>query len=154
MLWHCWLGGRKGIRPGVVIFLGRGADLHMAQWIPLPLTVSCFSKIQIGFTFLVLAHPDSPGQRAIKWVCISFNQYLIAECVIVFCKSLPLSIPRSTFHHSYYHEVAGYTTAPREVFSLPSSLPSGDTSSSFVAWPVTHKVLFTIVYCSSYYLLV
>ena len=87
-------------------------------------------------------------------VCISFNQYLIAECVIVFCKSLPLSIPRSTFHHSYYHEVAGYTTAPREVFSLPSSLPSGDTSSSFVAWPVTRKVLFTIVYCSSYYLLV
>jgi len=27
-----------------------------------PLTVSCFSKIQIGFTFLVPAHPDNPGQ--------------------------------------------------------------------------------------------
>jgi len=27
----------------------RGADLHMAQLMPLPLTVSCFSKIQIGF---------------------------------------------------------------------------------------------------------
>jgi len=37
---------------------------------PLPLTVSCFSKIQIGFTFLVLAHPGSPGQRAIKRVCV------------------------------------------------------------------------------------
>ena len=36
---------------------------------PLPLTVSCFTKIQIGFTFLVLAHPGSPGQRAIKRVC-------------------------------------------------------------------------------------
>ena len=34
---------------GVVICLERGADLHMAQLIPLPLTVSCFSKIQIGF---------------------------------------------------------------------------------------------------------
>jgi len=36
----------------VVICLERGADLHMAQLLPLPLTVSCFSKIQIGFTFL------------------------------------------------------------------------------------------------------
>jgi len=58
------LGGRKGIRPvktewwgaGVVICLERGADLHMAQLMPLPLTVFCFSKIQIGFTFLVPAH--------------------------------------------------------------------------------------------------
>ena len=51
---------------GVVICLERGADLHMAQMMPLPLTASCFSKIQIGFTFLVLAHPSSPGQRAVK----------------------------------------------------------------------------------------
>ena len=40
---------------GVVICLEQGADLHMAQLMPLPLTVSCVSKIQIGFTFLVLA---------------------------------------------------------------------------------------------------
>jgi len=39
----------------------------MAQLMPLPLTVSCFSKIQIGFTFLVPAHPGSPGKRAVKW---------------------------------------------------------------------------------------
>jgi len=44
----------------VVICVERGADLHMAQLMPLPLTVSCFSEIQIGFTFLVLAHPGSP----------------------------------------------------------------------------------------------
>ena len=37
---------------------------------PLPLTVSCFSKIQIGFAFLVPAPPGSPGQRAIKWLCV------------------------------------------------------------------------------------
>jgi len=58
VLWHCWLGGRKGIQPvkkterwgaGVFICLERGADLHMAQLIPLPLTVSCFSRIQTGF---------------------------------------------------------------------------------------------------------
>ena len=55
---------------GVVIYLERGADLHMAQLMPLPLTVSCFSKIQIGFTFLVAAHPGSRGQRAIKRLCV------------------------------------------------------------------------------------
>jgi len=55
---------------GVVICLERGADLHMAQLMPLPLIVSCFSKIQIGFAFLVLAHPGSPGQRAVKRVCV------------------------------------------------------------------------------------
>jgi len=55
---------------GMVICLERDADLHMAQLMPLPLTVSCFGKIQIGFTFLVLAHPGSPGKRAIKRVCV------------------------------------------------------------------------------------
>ena len=50
----------------MVICLQRGADLHMAQLMPLPLTVSCFSKIQIGFTFLVPAHLGSPGKMAVK----------------------------------------------------------------------------------------
>jgi len=51
---------------------------------PLPLTVSCFSEIQIGFTFLVLAHPGSPRKRAIKrCVCV---------CVMVWCLSVRLSI--------------------------------------------------------------
>jgi len=55
---------------GMVICLERGADLHMAQLMPLPLTVSCFSKIRIGFAFLVPAHPGSPGQRAVQRVCV------------------------------------------------------------------------------------
>ena len=54
----------------MVVCLERGADLHMAQLMPLPLTVSCSSKIQIGFIFLVLAHPGSPGQRAVKRLCV------------------------------------------------------------------------------------
>jgi len=78
VLWRCWLGGRKGIRPvkkqwwgaGVVICPEQRADLHIAQLMPLPLTVSCFSKVQIGFTFLVPAHLGSPGERAVKWVCV------------------------------------------------------------------------------------
>jgi len=53
----------------MVICLERGADLHMAQLVSL--TISCFSKIQIGFTFLVPAHPGSPGKRAVKRVCVS-----------------------------------------------------------------------------------
>jgi len=36
----------------------------------LPLAVSCFSKTQIGFTFLVPTHPCSLGQRAVKWACV------------------------------------------------------------------------------------
>jgi len=55
---------------GVVICLERGADLHMAPLMPLPLTVTCFNKIQIGFTFLVPAPPGGPGQRAVKQVCV------------------------------------------------------------------------------------
>ena len=54
----------------MVICLELGAGLHLAQLMPLPLTVSCFSKIQIGSTFLVPAHPGSPGQRAVKRVCV------------------------------------------------------------------------------------
>jgi len=66
---------------GVVVCLERDADLHMAQLMPLPLTVSCFSKIQIGVTFLVPAHPGSPGPTAIKCVCA-------CVCVCV-CVSTP-----------------------------------------------------------------
>ena len=54
----------------MAICLERGADLHMAQLMPLLLTVSCFSKIKIDFTFLVPAHLGSPGQRAVKRVCV------------------------------------------------------------------------------------
>ena len=85
VLWRCWLGGRKGIRPvknWVVgcwrgYYLERGADLHMAQLMPLPLTVSCFSKIHIGLTFLVPAHLGSPRQRAVKLVCAALSRRLL-----------------------------------------------------------------------------
>ena len=88
------MGGRKGIRPvktewwgaGVVICLERGADLHVAQLklMPLPLSVSCFSKIQIGFTFLIPAHPGSPGKRAVKqvYVCL-LPRLLVCRAAVV-----------------------------------------------------------------------
>jgi len=86
VLRRCWLGHRKGIRPvkterwcaGMVMCLERGADLHITWLMPLPLTVSCFSKIQIGFTFLLPAHRGSRGQRAVKRVCVcSCSCYLL-----------------------------------------------------------------------------
>jgi len=61
----------------MVICLEQGADLHITQLMPLPLTVSCFSKIQIGFAFLVPAHPGSPGKGAIKRVCVCVCVYHI-----------------------------------------------------------------------------
>ena len=83
VLWRCWLGGRKGIRPVKnwvvrcwrrVICLERGAGLHTAQPMPLPLTVSCSSKIQIGFTFLVPAHLGSPGKGPLNGcVCYMYK---------------------------------------------------------------------------------
>jgi len=68
-------GGRKGNQSvknlsGMVICLERGADLHMAQLMPMPLNVSCFSKIQIGYTFLVPTNPGNPGKMATKRVCV------------------------------------------------------------------------------------
>ena len=68
----------------MVICLEQGADLHMAQLMPLPLIVSCFSKIHIGFTFLVPAHLGSPGKRAIKRVCV---------CVLPCCKKMEKNRP-------------------------------------------------------------
>jgi len=65
----------------VVICLERGADLHMALLMPLPLTVSCFSKIQIGFTFLVLAYPGSPGKGPLNGC--------VRVCVCVYNRGLP-----------------------------------------------------------------
>ena len=70
----------------MVICLERRADLHMAQLMPLPLTDSCLSKIQIGFTFLVPAHPGSPGKGAIKRVCVR-----VCVCVCV-CVSFPIRL--------------------------------------------------------------
>ena len=63
----------------MVICLERCADLHMAKQMPMPLTVSCFSKIQIGFTFLVPAHLGSPVQRAVKRGCVYWLTWVVPD---------------------------------------------------------------------------
>ena len=67
----------------MVICLEQGVDLHMAQLMPLPLTVSCFSKIQIGVAFLVPAHPGSPGKRAVKRVCVCVCVTLLYKHAVI-----------------------------------------------------------------------
>ena len=62
----------------MVICLERCADLHIAQLVPLPLALSCFSKIQIGLTFLVPAHLGSPGQKAVNRVCVCVCEAFVA----------------------------------------------------------------------------
>jgi len=76
-----WLEGHpacKKLSDEVLAWLSVWSEVQtciMVQLMPLPLSVSCFIKIQIGFTFLVPAHPGSPGKRAVKRVCV---------CVIVY----------------------------------------------------------------------
>ena len=72
----------------MVICLEWGADLHMALLMPLPLTVSCFSKIQIGFTFLV---PGSPGKRAVKRVCVCVLWLFVMAVTLTFFTDLSLT---------------------------------------------------------------
>ena len=121
VLWHCWLGGRKGIRPvktewwgaGVVVCLEQGASLHMAQLMPLPLTVSCFSKIQIGFTFLVPAHLGSPGKRAVKRVCVYRNGFLILIIIAYWCSLKCFSWwTWLVSHKGWYSEIVIDQTSP------------------------------------------
>jgi len=57
-----WIDAVDHVWGGVVAWLSVWSEVHTAQLMPLPAdatarTVSCFSKIQIGFTFLVPAHP-------------------------------------------------------------------------------------------------
>jgi len=86
---------------GVVIYLECGTDLHMSQQMPLPLTFSCFSKIHIGFTFLVPAHPGSPGQRAVKRVCVLYTRLQRRRRHSRLRRS---TLPRSLHESSFWHQ--------------------------------------------------
>ena len=97
---------------GMVICLERGADLHMAQLMPLPLTVSCFNKIRIGFTFLVPAYPCSPGKRAVKWVCV---------CMLLLSETAADALCRDVVTHA---KPAAATAAGGDVVSESGEPPA------------------------------
>jgi len=94
----------------MVICLERDADLHMAQLMPRPLTVSCLSKIQIGFTFLAPAYPGSPGKRAVKRVCVCVTVTVISY--------LNLSSTRSFYSRYVLDEVHFFLVADADQISL------------------------------------
>jgi len=75
----------------MVICLEQGADLHLVQLMPLPLTVFCFSKIQIGSTFLVPAHLGSPEKGPLNGcmcVCVCVRACVcVCLCVCVYALS-------------------------------------------------------------------
>jgi len=93
----------------MVICLERYADLHTAQLMPLPLTDSCFSKIQIGFTFLVPAYPGSLGKTAVKRVCV---------CVCV-CVCIPMRPFTMEFANSSSVQVTCCEQAFKQFIVLP-----------------------------------
>ena len=79
----------------MVICLERGADLHTDQLMPLPLTVSCFSKIRIGFTILVPTHLGSPGKGLLN-VCVCV---CVRACVrVCVCVCVCVSVCEAGFH--------------------------------------------------------
>jgi len=84
----------------MVICLERGADLHMDRLMPLPLTVCCLSKIPIGFTILVPAHPGSPGQRAVKRVCVCVYFLSLTMCFSVLVYTFMSRVPCASCHSS------------------------------------------------------
>jgi len=98
----------------MVICLERDADLHMAQLMPLLLAVSCFSKIQIGFTFLVPAHPGSPRKRAVKRVCV-------CVCVCV-CAAVDQWCPRRILNIRWHNFVRNADI--RRIINQPPFHPS------------------------------
>ena len=93
---------------------------------PLPLTVSCFSKVQIGFTFLVPAHPGSPGQRAVKRVCV---------CVCLWSE-LTLSPTLATAHCSCPDNATGLVAQREETVGRKFSRRPGNPAAAGAArWP-------------------
>ena len=82
----------------------------MAKLMPLPLTVSCSSKIQIGFTFLVPVHPGSPGKRAVKRVCVCVCVCRCTDCRMAFRRVE--SLRAHAYCHSAATRVSGASSAP------------------------------------------
>ena len=127
----------------MVICLERGADLHMAQLMPLPLTVSCFSEIQIGFTFLVLAHPGSPGIRAVKRVWpfsglplfqeqdIMYFCYACRNEIFCECKSQRAYVPGSE--------------RSRKLLLPGTKIPGSEHSNNILSTPVVYLYCYCFV---------
>ena len=120
------MGYWRGYLPGARCRLAYGpADAKL-------LTVSCFSKIQFGFTFLVPAHSGSPGQRAIKRVCV-------CVCVVEKLGSVKVEVPEVT------QSEMGQKQKLREVLDMVNHLLNLTPSWVDQKWSVD-STLFTVAF--------
>ena len=133
------------------ICLGRGADLHMAQLMPLPPTVFCFSKIQIGFTFLVPARPGSSGKGPLNGcfivIVIDFSVSFFV-CLNCYESLLSHTLPKMSSCIINYNSEG--TVKPR-LFCIklqPCNLPSIYNVSFFLASRYCAKVTFFTFTCN------
>ena len=99
----------------MVICLELGAVLHMDQLMPLPLNVSFFSKIQIGVTFLVPAHPGSPGKRAVKreCVCVPVREQSVVMSISVYVCDLRQIFSEYSYGYSMWAQGQCRISPPR-----------------------------------------
>jgi len=151
---------KKHLSGGVLVWfcLERGADLHMAKLTPLPLTVSCFSKIQIGFTFLVPAHPDSPRQSTTKrrvCVCVcsgdgggsgnssssiqhakQLNGWLATSCSHLYAAAaVAMLLPSSPADRCAGVALQCSTLCPSQTSECPPDNNTHHSSSTSSSWP-------------------
>jgi len=132
VLWRCWLGSRKGIRPVKNWMmgcwhgcLGWGADLHIAQQMPLPLTISCSSKSRLVLTFLVWPFwylltrvvPDifQKSSKMVVCVCVCVCHSLVGAKQLRWCYRNPHA---HTTRHWHWHVI--YHLLNTAVYNTPS----------------------------------
>ena len=114
---HCWLGGRKGIRPvkklsgGVQAWLSVWSEVQTCIW---PSWCHCFSKILNVFTFLVPAYPGSPGKGPLN-VCIAMLKMSLDS------HSLATEL---SHHHNCFRQLQAYNRVFK-VHSCPFGQYSG-----------------------------
>ena len=116
VLWRCWLGGRKGIRPvktewwgaGVVICLERGADLHTAQLMPLPLTTLSLASVnfRLVLPFWYRLTRIVPEKGPLNG-CVCIFQWTISELLCYFqgdwmCQVRPQRDPVRRYVPQYF----------------------------------------------------
>ena len=138
MLFVGWQEGHPAWCAGMVVCLERGADLYMTQLMPLPLTVSCFSKIEIVLPLwyrITQVVQDKGLLNGCVCVCHSHNSgYKIARCDMV-----------SHSHSHKSHNCAqclmhGWKTKLSQAGSHHSNLPHSHRSTCR-AFPVTAEFL-------------
>jgi len=123
VLWRCWLGGRKDIRPVKNWVMGcwngylSGARCRLTYG-PADATATHF--LLIGFTFLVPAHPGSPEQRAVKRVCV--------------CAARQTTLVKKRFHHYYWA-----VSSQKDLYELPFA--------SCMLWNIVHIHFDTCQHC-------